>query len=127
MSIINTIKSEKRARSLSEMLPQPANPHPKIDDQYLINTARIVSTNESLSLTKMPKFRDLPDSSLLTDYGLVLSVGDGIARVFGLKNIASGEMVILGYKRIKGMAINLEHRKVGVVIFGNDRQVKQGD
>jgi hypothetical protein len=120
MSIINTIKSEKRARSLSEMLPQPANPHPKIDDQYLINTARIVSTNESLSLTKMPKFRDLPDSSLLTDYGLVLSVGDGIARVFG-------EMVILGYKRIKGMAINLEHRKVGVVIFGNDRQVKQGD
>ena len=63
----------------------------------------------------------------INDEGLVTGVSDGIAKVYGLKNIQAGEMVVIGYQRVKGMAINLEHNRVGVVVFGNDRAVRQGD
>jgi proton translocating ATP synthase F1 alpha subunit len=59
--------------------------------------------------------------------GLVTGVSDGIAKVFGLLKIEAGEMVSIGRQGIKGMAINLEHNRVGVVVFGNDRAVRQGD
>jgi proton translocating ATP synthase F1 alpha subunit len=63
----------------------------------------------------------------INDEGFVTGVSDGIAKVYGLKNIQAGEMVVIGYQRVKGMAINLEHNRVGVVVFGNDRAVRQGD
>jgi F-type H+-transporting ATPase subunit alpha len=56
----------------------------------------------------------------------VLSVGDGIARVYGLDNVQAGEMVEFP-GGIKGMALNLEADNVGVVIFGDDRDIKEGD
>jgi proton translocating ATP synthase F1 alpha subunit len=56
-----------------------------------------------------------------------MSVSDGIAKVYGLKNIQAGEMVRIGYANIKGMAINLEHNSVGIIVFGNERSVRQGD
>jgi F-type H+/Na+-transporting ATPase subunit alpha len=56
----------------------------------------------------------------------VLSVGDGIARVYGLDNVQAGEMVEFP-GGIKGMALNLETDNVGVVIFGDDRDIKEGD
>jgi len=62
----------------------------------------------------------------LAEVGRVLSVGDGIARVFGLNNVQAGEMVAFG-EGVKGMALNLERDNVGVVIFGNDRQIREGD
>jgi F-type H+/Na+-transporting ATPase subunit alpha len=55
----------------------------------------------------------------------VLSVGDGIARVYGLDNVQSGEMVEFE-NGVRGMALNLEIDNVGVVIFGNDREIKEG-
>src|SRR5210317_1947712 len=58
--------------------------------------------------------------------GRVLSVGDGIARVYGLDNVQAGEMVEFP-GGIKGMALNLESDNVGVVIFGSDRDIKEGD
>lgn len=58
--------------------------------------------------------------------GRVLSIGDGIARVYGLNNIQAGEMVEFS-SGIKGMALNLENDNVGVVIFGSDRVIKEGD
>ncbi|MBJ6361729.1 F0F1 ATP synthase subunit alpha [Paenibacillus sp. MAHUQ-46] len=58
--------------------------------------------------------------------GRVLSVGDGIARVFGLKKIQAGEMVEFA-SGVQGMALNLENDNVGVVLFGSDRTVKEGD
>jgi len=61
------------------------------------------------------------------EQGMVLKVSDGIAKVYGLKNIQAGEMVLIGWNKVKGMAINLEHNSVGIVVFGNDRAVKQGD
>jgi len=61
------------------------------------------------------------------DQGMVLKVSDVIAKVYGLKSIQAGEMVLIGWKNVKGMAINLEHNSVGIVVFGNDRAVRQGD
>lgn len=62
--------------------------------------------------------------------GLVLSIGDGIAKVRGLKSIQAGELVLFKpnlKQSVKGMALNLEKRIVGIVIFGNDRGVEEGD
>merc|ERR1712019_19645 len=62
----------------------------------------------------------------LEEAGRVLSVGDGIARVYGLKNIQAEEMVEFS-SGLKGMALNLEPDNVGVVVFGNDKLIKEGD
>ncbi|MDD7909761.1 MULTISPECIES: F0F1 ATP synthase subunit alpha [Pseudovibrio] len=62
----------------------------------------------------------------VTEVGQVLSVGDGIARVYGLDQVQAGEMVEFP-GGIRGMALNLESDNVGVVIFGNDRDIKEGD
>ncbi|XP_014783212.1 ATP synthase subunit alpha, mitochondrial [Octopus bimaculoides] len=62
----------------------------------------------------------------LEETGKVLSIGDGIARVYGLKNIQAEEMVEFS-SGLKGMALNLEPDNVGVVVFGNDKLIKEGD
>jgi len=61
----------------------------------------------------------------VSEVGQVLSVGDGIARVYGLDNVQSGEMVEFE-SGVKGMALNLESDNVGIVIFGSDREIKEG-
>ncbi len=66
------------------------------------------------------------DKAEVTEVGQVLSVGDGIARVYGLDNVQAGEMVEFS-DGSKGMALNLESENVGVVIFGDDRAIKEGD
>ncbi len=62
----------------------------------------------------------------VSEVGRVLSVGDGIARVYGLDNVQAGEMVEFP-GGVQGMALNLEADNVGVVIFGSDRDIKEGD
>ncbi len=62
----------------------------------------------------------------VAEIGQVLSVGDGVARVYGLDNVQAGEMVEFS-SGIKGMALNLEADNVGVVLFGSDRDIKEGD
>ena len=61
----------------------------------------------------------------VSEVGQVLSVGDGIARVYGLDNVQAGEMVEFE-NGVRGMALNLEVDNVGIVIFGNDREIKEG-
>jgi F-type H+/Na+-transporting ATPase subunit alpha len=61
----------------------------------------------------------------VTEVGQVRSVGDGIARVYGLDNVQAGEMVEFE-NGVRGMALNLEIDNVGIVIFGNDREIKEG-
>ena len=63
----------------------------------------------------------------VAETGQVLSVGDGIARVFGLQNVQAGELVEFPSAGIKGMALNLETDNVGVVIFGDDSRIREGD
>jgi F-type H+-transporting ATPase subunit alpha len=62
----------------------------------------------------------------VAEIGQVLSIGDGVARVYGLDNVQAGEMVEFP-SGIKGMALNLESDNVGVVVFGSDRDIKEGD
>ena len=62
----------------------------------------------------------------VTEVGQVLSVGDGIVRAYGLDNVQAGEMVEFS-DGSKGMALNLENDNVGIVIFGDDRAIKEGD
>jgi F-type H+/Na+-transporting ATPase subunit alpha len=61
----------------------------------------------------------------VSEVGQVLSVGDGIAHVYGLDNVQSGEMVEFE-SGVRGMALNLENDNVGIVIFGSDREIKEG-
>jgi len=57
-----------------------------------------------------------------------LSIGDGIAKVYGLYSVTAGELVqLFGETNMQGMALNLENNFVGVVLFGNDRNIKEGD
>ncbi len=63
----------------------------------------------------------------VAEVGTVLTVGDGIARVYGLQNIMAGEMVDFPSAGVKGMALNLETDNVGIVIFGDDKAVREGD
>ena len=60
------------------------------------------------------------------EVGKVVSVGDGIARVYGLNKVQAGEMVVFS-AGLRGMALNLEDSNVGVVIFGDDRAILEGD
>ncbi len=69
---------------------------------------------------------DFDTEADVAEVGQVLSVGDGIARVYGLDNVQAGEMVEFP-GGIKGMALNLEVDNVGIVIFGDDRDIKEGD
>src|ERR671916_1975862 len=62
----------------------------------------------------------------VSEVGTVLSVGDGIARAYGLDNVQAGEMVEFS-NGVKGMALNLEADNVGVVIFGSDAEIREGD
>merc|ERR1711998_378022 len=63
----------------------------------------------------------------IDEIGKVLSIGDGIARVYGLQEVQAGEMVEFTASGIKGMALNLETDSVGIVVFGSDRIVREGD
>jgi len=62
----------------------------------------------------------------IKEFGTVISIGDGIARVFGMTRVQAGEMVEFN-SGVRGMALNLEADNVGVVIFGNDREIQEGD
>ncbi|PQO24258.1 F0F1 ATP synthase subunit alpha [Rhodobacteraceae bacterium WD3A24] len=72
------------------------------------------------------QIKNFGEEAEVAEIGRVLSVGDGIARVHGLDNIEAGEMVEFP-GGIRGMALNLEVDNVGVVIFGSDREIKEGD
>jgi F-type H+-transporting ATPase subunit alpha len=63
----------------------------------------------------------------ISETGQVLSVGDGIARIYGLQNVMAGELVEFPGSGLKGMALNLESDNVGCVVFGDDRTIREGD
>jgi F-type H+-transporting ATPase subunit alpha len=72
------------------------------------------------------QIKNFGQEAQVSEVGQVLSVGDGIARIYGLDNVQAGEMVEFP-GGIRGMALNLEDDNVGVVIFGDDRDIKEGD
>ena len=77
-------------------------------------------------ITKLLKdqIKNFGEKAEVSEIGKVLSVGDGIARVYGLDNVQAGEMVEFE-DGSKGMALNLENDNVGVVVFGDDRSIRR--
>jgi len=83
-------------------------------------------TAAELSAIIESKIMDYGGKVELEEIGKVLAIGDGIARVHGLQRVQAGEMVEFD-SGLRGMALNLENDNVGVVVFGNDRAIKEGD
>jgi len=79
-----------------------------------------------ISVLLEQKISDSYSKINIDEIGRVLSVGDGIARVYGLHNIQAGEMVEFA-SGVRGMALNLENDNVGIVLFGNDSGIREGD
>ncbi|KIY99795.1 F-type H+-transporting ATPase subunit alpha [Monoraphidium neglectum] len=92
---------------------------PKFSSKYLIQhiSNKLIPAVKEWEKTYQPPVIHL---------GRVLSVGDGIARVYGLRSVQAGELVCFD-SGVKGMALNLQHDHVGVVIFGQDHAIHQGD
>ena len=81
---------------------------------------------EEISAIIQSQIENFDKETTTVEVGTILEVGDGIARVYGLDNVASGELVEFPDGSI-GMALNLEEDNVGIVIFGSDRNIKEGD
>ncbi len=84
-----------------------------------------IRASEISSILK-EQIKNFGQEAEVSEIGQVLSIGDGIARVYGLDNVQAGEMVEFP-TGIKGMALNLEIDNVGIVVFGEDREIKEGD
>merc|ERR1711922_68739 len=110
--------SARLASSVARQLPKNV---PKVARRSI---PAIQAATRHLHVTPNNKAAEI--SSILEETGRVLSIGDGIARVYGLKNIQAEEMVEFS-SGLKGMALNLEPDNVGVVVFGNDKLIKEGD
>ena len=82
---------------------------------------------EEISAILKRQLADFDVPSDVYESGAVLSVGDGIARVYGLQNVMAGELVEFPGAGLRGMALNLEADNVGVVIFGSDSSIREGD
>ncbi|CAG1979052.1 Alpha subunit of the F1 sector of mitochondrial F1F0 ATP synthase [Fusarium graminearum] len=96
-----------------------------------INAARFYASDAKATPTEVSsileqRIRGVQEESNLAETGRVLSVGDGIARVHGMANVQAEELVEFA-SGVKGMCMNLEAGQVGVVLFGSDRLVKEGE
>merc|ERR1739848_903508 len=112
------------ARQMAKSAPQVGGAM-SIMAKNLSNSANLKASAEVSSILEERILESAPKSNL-EETGRVLSIGDGIARVYGLKNIQAEETVEFS-SGLKGMALNLEADNVGVVVFGNDKLIKEGD
>merc|ERR1719491_939615 len=116
--------------ALSKLVRGTAQPAAVVaSSRYLHTTAvRSAAKVSPAELTKIlsERIANFSDQQDVQEVGRVLSVGDGIARIYGLKGVKAGEMVEFS-SGLKGMALNLETDNVGVVVFGDDRAIVEGD
>lgn len=80
-----------------------------------------ITISETLSILN-DKISGISQLNDIQEYGKVISIGDGIARVYGLNKVQAGEMVKFA-SGVSGMALNLEADNVGIVVLGNDREI----
>ena len=115
-------------RMLSKRIVTALNTAVKVQNAGIATTARGMAGASGSEVSKILEERILGTETgiNLEETGKVLSIGDGIARVYGLKNIQAEEMVEFD-SGIKGMAMNLDVDNVGVVVFGNDKVIREGD
>merc|ERR1712156_169922 len=113
-----------KATQLSKQIPTISVAARQLSSSAKVDAAKAGSAEVSSILEE--RILGAAPKSNLDETGRVLSIGDGIARVYGLKNIQAEEMVEFS-SGLKGMALNLEPDNVGVVVFGNDKLIKEGD
>merc|ERR1711922_17462 len=127
MALLSARLASSVARQLPKNVPKVARRSiPAI--QAATRHLHVTPNNKAAEISSILEERIMQTSSSvgLDETGRVLSIGDGIARVYGLKNIQAEEMVEFS-SGLKGMALNLEPDNVGVVVFGNDKLIKEGD
>merc|ERR1712076_40334 len=113
-----------KAAQVSKQVPALSVAARQLSTSSQLNGAKAASAEISSILEE--RILGAAPKSNLEETGRVLSIGDGIARVYGLKNIQAEEMVEFS-SGLRGMALNLEPDNVGVVVFGNDELIKEGD
>ncbi|KAH8348732.1 hypothetical protein KR084_010310 [Drosophila pseudotakahashii] len=128
MSIISARLASSVARNLPKAATQVACKAAYPAATLAARKFHVASSQRSAEISNILEERILgvAPKADLEETGRVLSIGDGIARVYGLNNIQADEMVEFS-SGLKGMALNLEPDNVGVVVFGNDKLIKQGD
>ncbi|XP_017079131.1 ATP synthase subunit alpha, mitochondrial [Drosophila eugracilis] len=128
MSMISARLASSVARNLPKAATQVASKAAYPAASLAARKFHVASTQRSAEISNILEERILgvAPKADLEETGRVLSIGDGIARVYGLNNIQADEMVEFS-SGLKGMALNLEPDNVGVVVFGNDKLIKQGD
>ncbi|XP_017054298.1 ATP synthase subunit alpha, mitochondrial [Drosophila ficusphila] len=128
MSIISARLASSVARNLPKAATQVACKAAYPAASLAARKFHVASSQRSAEISNILEERILgvAPKADLEETGRVLSIGDGIARVYGLNNIQADEMVEFS-SGLKGMALNLEPDNVGVVVFGNDKLIKQGD
>merc|ERR1739846_282259 len=118
------------ARQVSKSVPQVSKQTAALgvlaNRQFNTSTSQNAAASAEVSAILEERIMQTSSSVGLEEAGRVLSVGDGIARVYGLKNCQAEEMVEFS-SGLKGMALNLEPDNVGVVVFGNDKLIEEGD
>jgi len=129
-SRVSTSLLRSVARNTSKLAPKTNG----VMAPAVSSIARGISTSNSQLAGGAPEIASVLEEKILgtktsqdlEETGRVLSIGDGIARVYGLKNCQAEEMVEFS-SGLKGMALNLEPDNVGVVVFGNDKLISEGD
>merc|ERR1712066_259035 len=118
------------ARQVSKSVPQVSKQTAALgvlaNRQFNTSTSQNAAASAEISSILEERILGSAPKANLEETGRVLSIGDGIARVYGLKNIQAEEMVEFS-SGLKGMALNLEPDNVGTVVFGNDKLIKEGD
>jgi len=118
MSMLSNVASSLRSRVATVAAARAFHATP-VASKERISAAELSSVLEE-------RISNLDQAMDINEVGRVLTIGDGIARVYGLNKIQAGEMVEFS-SGLKGMALNLEADNVGVVVFGNDRAILEGD
>merc|ERR1711917_81523 len=128
------VMSQISARMIASVARQVAKTAPQVSKNAAamglqakkLSTSTAAPASAEISSILEDRILGAAPKANLEETGRVLSIGDGIARVYGLKNIQAEEMVEFS-SGLKGMALNLEPDNIGVVVFGNDKLIKEGD
>merc|ERR1711939_355892 len=131
ISLISSMQAARSAlrRAANGLKSAPARATPAAAvaaRQFHATSQRAAMGAAEISSILEDRIKSFYSDTNIDEIGRVLSVGDGIARVYGLNKIQSGEMVEFA-SGVRGMALNLENDNVGVVCFGSDTTINEGD
>jgi len=117
----------RRAASGLKRLTKAQQPAAAVARQFHASSQRSAAGAAEITSILEDRIKNFYQDTNIAEIGKVLNVGDGIANVYGLEECRAGEMVEFSPSGIKGMALNLDADSVGIVVFGSDRIVKEGD